>query len=104
MGYEHDTDDQDYNAEVDKRMHNNTFMKSCKTYGMLADASRPARTISNYTTIRRILLKQTMDPKETYYFRMKSVLDNDRKEFQMDYLEYCPKEVYDNPNEPEDIW
>ena len=104
MGYEHDTEDQDYNAEVDKRMHNNTYMKGCNTYCMNGDPARAGRKITSYTCVRRVLLKQTMDPNETYYFRMKSVLDNDRKEFQMDYMEYCPKEVYDNPNEPEDIW
>jgi hypothetical protein len=26
------------------------------------------------------------------------------KEFYMDYMEYCAKEVYDNPETPEDIW
>ncbi len=30
--------------------------------------------------------------------------DSHEKEFYMDYLELCPKEVYDNPNTPEDIW
>ncbi len=39
-----------------------------------------------------------------YYLRMKSVLDSDQTEFMMDMIEFCPKEVYDNPNEPEDIW
>ena len=36
--------------------------------------------------------------------RFKSVLDDQTREFYMDYLEYCPKEVYDNPETPEDIW
>ena len=45
-----------------------------------------------------------MDPDKTYYMRLKSVLDSEEKEFYMDYLEYCPKEVYDNPERPEDIW
>ena len=49
-------------------------------------------------------MRQTLDPNETYYIRLKSVLDSDRKEFYMDFIEYCPKEVYDNPNTPEDIW
>ena len=45
-----------------------------------------------------------MDPNETYYLRAKSVLDSDKTEFMMDILEICPKEVYDNPENPEDIW
>ena len=29
---------------------------------------------------------------------------SDAKEFYMDYIELCPKEVFDNPETPEDIW
>ena len=54
--------------------------------------------------MRRIIFRGFLDPDETYYIRMKSVLDSDRTEFMMDLLEYCAKEVYDNPEEPEDIW
>ena len=54
--------------------------------------------------IRRILLRQPIKADETYYMRFKTVLDDPSREFYMDFLEYCPKEVYDNPNEPEDIW
>lgn len=34
----------------------------------------------------------------------KSVLHRTTAEFYMDGIEYCPKEVYDNPVTPEDIW
>ena len=34
----------------------------------------------------------------------KNVLDDDGKQHYMDYLEWCAKEVYDNPMTPEDIW
>ena len=49
-------------------------------------------------------MRQTLDPDKTYYLRLKSVLDNSRTEMYMDYLEWCAKEIYDNPIEPEDIW
>ena len=45
-----------------------------------------------------------MEPDKTYYLRFKTVLDDPTREFYVDYLEYCPKEVYDNPETPEDIW
>lgn len=45
-----------------------------------------------------------MKADETYYLRFKSVLDDQTREFYMDFLEFCPKEVYDNPETPEDIW
>ena len=61
--------------------------------------------LSTYSgDIRHILVRQTLDPDKTYYLRLKSVLDNSRTEMYMDYLEWCAKEIYDNPNEPEDIW
>jgi hypothetical protein len=36
-----------------------------------------------------------------YYIRFRSV-DETAKEFMFDYLELCPKEVYDNPAVQED--
>ena len=45
-----------------------------------------------------------MDPDETYYIRFKTVIDDITLYLYMDYLEYCAKEVYDNPETPEDIW
>ena len=49
-------------------------------------------------------MRKTLAPNETYYLKIKSVLDSEKTEFYMDYLEYCAKEVYDNPEVPEDIW
>ena len=46
----------------------------------------------------------SLEAGETYYIRFKSVLEEEAKEFYMDYFEYVPKEVYDNPEESEDIW
>lgn len=103
-GWENDSEDQDYNAEVDKRMRNNGFMKGVKSIIVYGTGTDSERDVSHSENARRILLRTTLDPKETYYLKVKSVLDSDRKEFYMDYLEYCPKEIYDNPNEQEDIW
>lgn len=101
VGYEADTDDDDYNAEVDKRLRNNRVMKGARSVCAIgtSDIER-----NRNTNLRYIIARQTMDPEQTYYLRIKSVLDSDQKEFYMDYLELCPKEVYDNPNTPEDIW
>lgn len=102
VGWEKDDrEDDDYNAEVDKRMRANGFMKGPAYYDLLS-VSGTARDCE-YTT-RRIIVTATMDPDVTYYLRFKNVLDDDQKQFYMDFLEYCPKEVYDNPYTPEDIW
>lgn len=106
-GYIEDTEDLDYNAEIDKRMRNLGYMKGAQSNCVLGNSTRTARNIfgnGNYLTIRRILLTEFLEPDKTYYVRMRSIIDSERKEFQLDYFEWCPKEVYDNPETPEDIW
>ena len=98
-----DEEDMDYNAEVDKKMRNNGFMKGPEHY----IAGLPGGTLTSrddVNTLRRIMVRETMDPDKVYYIRFKSVLDDVNKEFYMDYIEFCAKEVYDNPETPEDIW
>jgi hypothetical protein len=104
IGYDDDSKtDDDYNAEVDKRMRNNDFMKGCQQY-VAGSAGGSTMMRGSNICLRRIMLRQTMDPNETYYVKFKTVLDNPTHYFYMDYLEYVAKEVYDNPAEPEDIW
>ena len=98
-----DTDDDDYNAEVDKRMRNFGFMKGCNQYCAGGPGNSNMMRASNIC-VRRIIIRETMDPDETYYIRFKTVMDDDTRFFYMDYLEYCAKDVYDNPEKPEDIW
>ena len=102
VGWEADGKDEDYNIEVDKRLRNNGVMKGSKT--VTANGSSGDIERNRSTNLRYIIIRQTMDPDKTYYMRVKSVLDSEQKEFYMDYMEYCPKEVYDNPERPEDIW
>ena len=54
--------------------------------------------------LRRIVVSEYLYPEKTYYLRFKNVLDAEYAECFMDYIEYCAKEVYDNPEESEDIW
>lgn len=101
VGWESDrTDDDDYNAEVDKKMRNNGFMKGPNHYRVAGSST--ARSDEN--TIRRIIVRKEMEPEKTYYLKFKTVLDKETKEFYMDYIEFCAKAVYDNPSNPEDIW
>ena len=103
IGYEEDTDDEEYNIEIDKRLRNNGFMKGCNQYCAGGPGTSSTMRASN-VCIRRIIIRQTMDPDEPYYIRFKTVLENKLLFFYMDYMEYCAKEVYDNPETPEDIW
>ena len=103
VGWESDREDDAYNAEVDKKMHNSGFMKAPKVfYSGSAGAAMMAR--ENNALTRRVIVRQMMDPDKTYYLRFKSCLDDTESQFYHDYFEMCPKEVYDNPETPEDIW
>lgn len=97
-----DPTDDEVNAENDKKMRNNGFMKGAKCYHVGKDIQASAR--AEKTTTRRIIVRQEMDPNKTYYLKFKSVLGQEDKEFYMDYIEFCSKAVYDNPETPEDIW
>ena len=103
LGYQKDTEDDDYNAEIDKAMRNNGFMKGSELYCAGSPGIETMARADNISS-RRIIVRQTMDPDETYYIRFKTVLDDPTRQFYMDYLEYAAKEVYDNPETPEDIW
>lgn len=96
-------DDDDLNAENDKKMRNNGFMKGPEYFQCWPGGST-SRQVPE--TIRRIIVREDMEPGKTYYLRFKNVLDDDivTTQFFMDYLEICAKEVYDNPMTPEDIW
>lgn len=102
LGWTTDTDDDDVNAENDKKMRNNGFMKGAEYYHAGGAGAKTGRQ-EQYTT-RRIIVRQEMDPDKTYYLKFKTVLSDKNKQFYMDYIEYCAKEVYDNPMTPEDIW
>ena len=103
VGWVADADlaDDEAKDEVDKKMRNNGFMKApehfCPTPG--GGTARQQADVN-----RRILVSADMSPDKVYYIKFKSVLDDVEKEHIIDYIEYCAKEVYDNPNEREDIF
>ncbi len=105
-GYEDDSEDIIYNAEIDKRMRLHGYMKAPYSNCALGDAAQSARALvtPGSSICRYIVLRETLDPEKTYYIKFRSILDQEKKEFQLDYFEWCAKEVYDNPDTPEDIW
>ncbi|MBR5576187.1 MAG: fasciclin domain-containing protein [Bacteroidaceae bacterium] len=102
IGWEDDVEDDDeINAEVDKRMRNNWYMKAPNYYYMYGESQSMRH---RHQALRRIVLREVMKADETYYVHFRSLLDNAETEFYMDYIELCPKSVFDNPYAPEDIW
>lgn len=91
--------DDDEIIKRDKAMHNRGYMKGPNTQAEGASKNNIARKQSNH--LRRIVATQTLEPGKNYYLRFRSV-DETAKEFMFDYLELCPKSVYDNPLVQED--
>lgn len=103
VGWEQDAeDDDDLNAEIDKRMRNNWYMKAPNIYYSAYTGGKPTR--SQPRNLRKILVREEMKADVDYYIRFRSVLEDTDTEFSFDYMELCPKEVFDNPETPEDIW
>lgn len=103
IGYLADTDDDVYNQMIDNELHENGYMKGCNQY-CAGNAGNSSMMRKNNNNLRIVLCSQTMEADKTYYIRFKSVLDDETRQFYMDYFELCPKAVYDNPYESEDIW
>ena len=55
-------------------------------------------------TLRKIITRFHSDGKSDYYLRMKQVLDQPTIAMAFDYIELCPKCVYDNEYYNEDKW
>ena len=102
VGWEEDTGDEEYDEQVNKRMRAIGFMKAPNSWCAVLGSTTSVRTY-HYIT-RRVMVRTYLEPYKNYYIRFKSVLDDEKKEFFMDYFEYVAKEVYDNPEESEDIW
>ena len=93
--------EEDEIIEIDHKLRNHGLMKATRHETEMN--STTARAKSNCS--RHIIVRQTLDPGQTYYVRFKSVQpDLSRPELYLDYFEYCPKEIYDSPERPEDIW
>ena len=104
LGYEEDVEgDDELNAENDKKMRNNMCMKAANNYYVYG-SQQTMRSQDAGKILRRILVREEMKANEVYYLRLKSVLRDPDTELFIDFLEFCPKEVYDNPLVPEDIW
>ena len=59
---------------------------------------------ANAQDLRRIIVKQRFKQGE-YWLRFKTVLpDNTGTQFHLDYIEFCPENVYNNKQYVEDMY
>lgn len=105
IGWIADGLDEEANIENDKVIRNHGWMKGPKMFcvnSMNTAHSVPLRSVSS--TMRRIVYKGYMEPDKIYYLRLKSVLENPIAYLYANFIELVPKNVYDNSENPEDIW
>lgn len=95
IGWLSDADDLSNDEELmkanDKAMKNRGYMKGPDSH---TNGETPMRHIN--IMARRIVVSQYFDASKDYYLRMKLVLDNPTAEMNFDYMEWCPKSVFDN--------
>jgi hypothetical protein len=88
----------DQGVESDANMRNLGYMRGPLFYTF---RSNPAR--SHPQDLRRIITKQEFKQGD-YWLRCKSVIENPQGEFHLDYIEFCPENVYNNTRYAEDMY
>lgn len=101
VGWEVESDDQEYNEQVNKNLRNNGWMKGPRYFKA---AVYGPMVYNNSSTVRKILTQKYLEAGKTYYLRFKSALDDTNTEFFCDYIELVPSEIYANPTKLEDEW
>ena len=91
----------DKGVESDVNMRNLGYMRGPLYYTVGINSGNYAR--NNPKDLRRILTRQHFGQGE-YWLRFKSVLDSDHHQFHLDYIEFCPENVYNSTNYIEDMY
>ena len=86
-------------VKQDKSMHNRGYMRAPDTQTMGTNESDMAPIHQNI--LRRIVATEYLHNDRDHYIRFRAV-DESGQEFMLDYIELCPKSVYDSPTVPED--
>lgn len=105
VGWEKESDDQDYNERVNKTLRTKGWMKGPRYFSSELSFEDGPACAYNYPSIcRKILTTEDLEPNKTYYLRFKSALEDPETEMMLDYIELVPKEIYNNPSLVEDEW
>ena len=93
------TDDQGVQTDID--MHNLGYMRGPLYYTVGKGGSTVAR--NNREDLRRIIAKQNFEQGE-YWLRFKTVINKSDAQFHLDYIEFCPENVYNSTTYVEDMY
>lgn len=108
VGWTDPNTDGDNGAAVDKAMHNRGWMRgpnyfSNKKYGEGSTAR--FKSDGGQHHIRRVVTKQYFKQGEENWFRCKTAMpENTEAEFELDYIELVPVNVYNHPSLTEDVF
>ena len=100
-----DLGDDEAIAAYDKALHNRGWMKGPASYGNINQdgTGSPFWMRNGMTEMRRIWTTFHSDGKTEHYVRVQQKLDlGDLGTFAFDYIELCPRSVYNNEYYPED--
>jgi uncharacterized surface protein with fasciclin (FAS1) repeats len=89
---------EDKGIESDGNMRNLGYMRGPLSYNFQGKVAR-----SHNQDLRRIITKQKFKQGD-YWLRCKSVIDMKNAEFHLDYIEFCPENVYNNTRYLEDMY
>lgn len=103
IGWEEDTEDEVHNRFVDLYLHEQGYMKGPNSQAAGTGSTAPSLRTLEYN-LRRVVWRGTVEAGKTYYLHVKNCMPREDLQFYMDYIEWCPKNVYANPTTPEDIW
>lgn len=92
---------EDMGVETDNNMHNLGWMRGPLYYTVGKGTSTVARATTG--SIRRIVTRREFK-QGTYWFRVKSALDDDSRQMYFDYMELVPVNVYNNTRYLEDMY
>lgn len=108
VGWTNPTNDGDNGAAVDRAMHNRGWMRGPNYFGNFKNGEG---TLARYNGtggqqhLRRIVTKQYFEQGKDYWFRCKTAMpENTEAQFELDYIELVPVNVYNNPYLTEDIF
>lgn len=106
IGWKDDADlgDDEAVASYDKALHNRGWMKGAASYGCTAVDGSGSRLTNRATreAMRRIYTTFHTDGKTDHYVRVQQKLESTNGTFPFDYIELCPRSVYNNEYYPED--
>lgn len=97
IGSVDDGEDIDENKRNDKDMRNRGYMKGPDSWNIGTLSSTQTSLRQNFNSMRIIVATTTFVEGKYHYLRFKTVMDNPRGLFPLDYIELCPKSVYGSP-------